>query len=121
MDCWGEWDGDEVGEGAKPSDEVGTNACGEWCAELEADELCELLFPAADADADADERLELENRLRTASGERGEVGPEWFPPIPFPAALETEIRFKDGCVGAPTAKPASCKDRIRSAILPPGL
>lgn len=74
MDCWGECDGDEEGEGDRPSDEVGTNACGEWCAELEADELCELLLPATEADAD--ERFELENRLRTASGERGEVGTE---------------------------------------------
>ena len=74
MDCSGECDGDEAGEGARPSDEVGTNACGEWFVELEVDELCELVLLAAEADAD--ERFELENRLRTASGERGEVGPE---------------------------------------------
>lgn len=106
MDVGGGDDGgDEVGDGG-PRLDRGTNAWGEGAVELDADGT---RFDGTDAEAE--DRLELENRFRMVSGDMGDMGG-----VGGIFVVSRENRFV-----VLTERPASCKDRIRSAMLPPDL
>lgn len=103
-DVCGDEGGEDVGDGG-PRLDRGTNACGEGAVEFEAEVEGKGRFD--EADADAEERFELEKRFRTTSGDIGGVGG---------ILISREKRLV-----VLTDRPASWRDRIRSAMLPPGL
>jgi len=107
----GDDEGEDVGDGG-PKLDKGTNACGDGVVDVEFDvdsaggagkfdEAAEV-----DTDMEGDNKLELEYRFRIASGDTGGVG-----------KLVGGSR-ENRLLVAPT-RPASWRDRIRSAMLPP--
>ena len=110
-DVCGEEEGEEVGDGG-PRLERGTKACGEGAVEFDAESGCAVGGAKFDdVEANAEERLELEYRFRMASGDTGGVGN---------VAVVGRSREKRLLVGT-TERPASWRDRMRSAMLPPDL
>jgi hypothetical protein len=116
----GDDDGEDVGDGG-PRLDRGTKACGDGVVDVEFDDDVEgsggtgkegdKFEEAAEADTDMDEaKLEFEYRFRIASGETGGVG-----------RLVGGGSRENRLLVAPTDRPASWRDRIRSAMLPPDL
>jgi hypothetical protein len=103
-DVCGDEDGEDVGDGG-PRLDKGTSACGEGAVEFEVEAEGKVRFD--DADTDAEERLGLEKRFRMVSGDIGGVGG---------ILISREKRLV-----VLTDRPASWRDRMRSAMLPPGL
>jgi hypothetical protein len=108
----GDDDGEDVGDGG-PRLDRGTKACGDGVVDVEFDVDSDAgggkFEEAAEADTDVDARFEFEYRFRIASGDTGGVG-----------RLVGGSR-ENRLLVAPTDRPASWRDRIRSAMLPPDL
>lgn len=103
---------EEEGDGG-PSDDVDTNACGE--ERVEGGNVGDATL--CDGWAGGEARLEkvegggLGDKGGGRDTARGEVG----------GALGETLKSREKRFGTPTERPASCRERIRSAMDPPGL